>query len=93
MKTSATAAREVPGAIRPPGLFKQILYWILDLDDEATLEEGRRRMWSRRGFLASLTPEQLELMRNYDGPEVHGPPLTRRERRDLERRMAAREQK
>jgi hypothetical protein len=73
-------------------LFKRILYWILDLDDEATLEEGRRRMWSRPGFFASLTPEQLEMIRNYDGPENLGPPLTRRERRDLERRMAAWEQ-
>lgn len=93
MKTNATAVTGAPGAVRPPGLLKQVLYWILDLDDEATLEEGRRRMWSRRGFLASLTPEQLEMMRNYDGPENLGPPLTKRERRDLERRLAARNQK
>jgi hypothetical protein len=92
MKTSTSAATDSPQAIRRPGFFKRILYWILDLDDEATLEEGRRRLRSARRFLPSLTPEQLEFMRTYDGPEVHGPPLTRRERRDLERRIAARNQ-
>ena len=55
-------------------------------------EEIRRRIRSKPGIIESLTPEALEYLRNYDGPEVHGPPLTERERRDRERRMAARNQ-
>lgn len=93
MKTNVTAVTDVPGAIRPPGLLERILYWILNLDDEATHERGRRRLRSARRFLPSLTREQLEMMGNYEGSENLGPPLTRRERRDLERRMAAWEQK
>lgn len=72
------------------GFFKNLLYWILDLDDEITLEEGRARLRNSPGFFASLTPEQMEMIRSYDGPENSGPPLTKRERRDLERRLAAR---
>ena len=56
-------------------------------------EEIRRRIRSKPGIIDSLTPDALEYIRNYDGPEVHGPPLTKRERRELERRMAARSQK
>jgi hypothetical protein len=76
---------------RKPGFFKNLLYWILDLDDPATMDERRRRLRSRSRpvLFASMSPETLEYLRNYDGPEVHGPPLTRRERRDLERRMAS----
>jgi hypothetical protein len=54
------------------------------------MEKGLRRARSHQGFLASLKPEQLESRRNYDGPENLGPPLTRREQRDLERRLSAR---
>lgn len=70
-------------ASHPPGLFKRVLYWIMDWDDEATLEEGRRRLRSAPGFFASLTPEQLEYLRSYDGPEYLGPPATGRNRRFL----------
>ena len=87
---SAHDVLHAPATIRPPGLLKRILYWILDLDDEATIEEGLRRLRRHRGFLASLTPEQLEALRNYDGPENLGPPLTKREQRDLERRLSSR---
>lgn len=38
------------------------------------LEEARRRMWSRPGFFASLTPEEREAIFSYDGPEILGPP-------------------
>jgi len=37
-------------------------------------EEARRRIQGRPGYLASLSPEQLEAILNYDGPEVLGPP-------------------
>jgi hypothetical protein len=70
------------------GFFKNLLYWILDWDDEITLAQGRERMRSRPSFLASLPPETLEYLRNYDGPENMGPPLTRRERRLLAERLS-----
>ena len=90
MKTGiqATVMTRSPSAVRRPGFFKNLLYWILDLDDPATLEEGRRRLRSAPRYFDTLSPEALEYIRNYDGPENHGPPLTRRERRDLERRLA-----
>lgn len=89
METMTAAMPQVPEPARPHGLLKRILYWVLDLDDPATLDEGIRRMRSAPGFFASLPPETLEFIRNYDGPENLGPPLTRRERRDLERRQAS----
>lgn len=79
-----------PTAARRPGFFKNLLYWLLDIDDPAFIDAGIQRMRSAPSFLARLSPEQLELIRSYDGPENLGPPLTRREQRDLERRMAAR---
>jgi hypothetical protein len=51
-------------AARRPGFFKNLFYWIMDWDDEATLEEGVRRMRSAPGFLASLPPETLEYLRS-----------------------------
>jgi hypothetical protein len=36
-------------------------------------EEARRRIRSRPGYLASLSPEQLEAILDYDGPEILGP--------------------
>lgn len=89
MKTGIPAVMHAPKVIRPDGFLKRLLFWILDLDDEATIEAGRRRLRSSPGFFASLPPETLEYIKSYDGPENHGPPLTRRERRDLERRRSA----
>jgi hypothetical protein len=53
-------------------------------------EEIRRRIRSKPGIIDSLSPEALEYLRNYDGPENSGPPLTRRERRLLAERMSKR---
>ena len=36
-------------------------------------EEIRRRMRSKPGIIDSLSPEALEFLRNYDGPEHLGP--------------------
>lgn len=36
-------------------------------------EEAERRLRSRPGFIASLTPEQIEAIKAYDGPEALGP--------------------
>lgn len=90
MTTQETVAAPAPRRLGILGFFKNLLYWILDLDDEITLEEGRARLRNSPGFFASLTPEQVEMIRNYDGPENFGPPLTKRERHDLERRLGAR---
>lgn len=90
MKTPATvAATPASAAPRRNGLLARIINWILDIDD-LTPDEARERMRSKPGFFASLSPEQLEMIRSYDGPENFGPPLTKRERLDLERRLAAR---
>jgi hypothetical protein len=78
-----------PATPRRTGFFKNLLYWLLDIDDPAFLDAGIQRMRNAPGFLASLSPEALEHIRRYDGPENHGPPLTRRERRALEQRLAA----
>lgn len=80
MKTSTTIASPVPPAARTPGLLARLRDWLWDLDDLSP-EEARRRMRSKPGFLATLSPEVLEELRSYDGPENMGPPLTRKERR------------
>lgn len=89
MDTASTLVTESGLAPRSPGFFKNLLYWLLDIDDPAFIDAGIQRMRSAPGYFASLTPEQMELIRSYDGPENLGPPLTRRERRAWERRLAA----
>lgn len=86
MKTSVSTLARPAQAMRSRGLVARIRAWLLD---EVTAEEARQRLHGKPGYFASLSPAALEYMRNYDGPEVHGPPLTTRERRDLERRMVA----
>ena len=49
-------------------------------------------MRSKPGIIDSLTLETLEMIRTYDAPMNSGPLLTKRERRDLERRIASRGQ-
>jgi hypothetical protein len=80
MKTTTTIAPPAPPAARQAGFLARARDWLWDLDD-LSLEEARRRMRSRPGFLAALSPEVLEELRSYDGPENLGPPLTRKERR------------
>ena len=45
-----------------------------------TLEVARARMLSKPGLFASLSKEAIEALRNWDGPEVLGPP--RKEERE-----------
>jgi hypothetical protein len=73
MKTIPTATTRAGSAPRRQGLLRGIIHWVLDIDDIAP-EEARERMSRGRSFLDSLTPEQLEYLRNYDGPEYLGPP-------------------
>lgn len=70
------------------GFFKNLLYWILDWDDEITLAQGRDRMRNSPGLIDSLTPEQLEYIRNYDGPENLGPRFTERQLRRIVKRLS-----
>jgi hypothetical protein len=90
MELGATLVTHTPTAAGKPGFFRNLLYWLLDIDDPAFLEAGVQRMRNAPGFLDSLSPEALEHIRSYDGPENLGPPLTRRERRALEQRQALR---
>ena len=79
MSNDAEAAPPTPEHLRQPGLFKRILYWVLDIDD-LTPEEARARMLSKPGFFDSLTPEQLEYLTTHEGPDYLGPPITNRNR-------------
>jgi hypothetical protein len=69
-----------PKSHRPSGLFRRILDWILDRDDEALMEERRRRLWSAAGIRSLLNPEALEMMRNGEEPERSGGPAPERRR-------------
>jgi hypothetical protein len=86
MKTAVSTMARPAQAMPSRGLVARIRAWLLD---EVTAEEARQRLQGKSGYFALLSPEAVDYMRNYDGPEVHGPSLTKRERRDLERRMAA----
>jgi hypothetical protein len=88
MKPSDSAVSQpVPHAIAPPlGMLARIRR-ALNLEPPSR-EEIRRRVRSKPGIFDSLSPEALEYLRNYDGPENSGPPLTRRERRLLAERLS-----
>jgi hypothetical protein len=53
--------------------------------EQPSREEIRRRIRSKPGLYARLSPEALEYLRTYDGPEFLGPPDTPR-RPDLDYR-------
>jgi hypothetical protein len=82
MTTQDTFAPPLPKRRGIRGFFKNLLYWILDIDD-ITPEEARERMRNSPGFFGSLTPEQLEYLRTHEGPDYLSPPLTKRNRRFL----------
>ena len=44
------------------------------MTEESAREEARRRIRSKPGFFASLSPEALEMIRTCDGPERLGDP-------------------
>ncbi|HEX2076218.1 MAG TPA: hypothetical protein VHG08_00865 [Longimicrobium sp.] len=62
---------------RRPSLLARLRHW-LENYDAPTREEAWRRINSKPGFLSSLSPEALEYIKNYDGPENMGPPHPRR---------------
>ena len=73
MKASTTAIPQANphSAAAPKGLFARIRR-ALGLEPPSR-EELRRRMRSKPGLYDSLSPEALEYLRNYDGPEHLGP--------------------
>jgi hypothetical protein len=87
VNTTTPLVSPSPQAVPARGLFTRI-WRALAFFQEPSIEEGLRRMGRRPGPLDSLSPEALERLRTYDGPENSGPPLTKRERRDLEERLA-----
>lgn len=89
METGATAMTHDASVPRRLGFLARVLYWILDLDEPGVIEERIRQRRGAPGYFASLPPGALAYSRSYTGPENLGPPLTERERRDRERRLAS----
>jgi hypothetical protein len=85
MKVSTILAQP-PRALSSRGFWARIRAWLMD---EVTAEEARRRIRSHPGYLETLSLEALDYMRNYDGPENMGPPLSRRERRQMAERLSS----
>ncbi|HEU4884994.1 MAG TPA: hypothetical protein VFT45_22230 [Longimicrobium sp.] len=71
MKNAITAIDSPSGATGTQGILARLRE---ALTDGPTREEARRRLRSKPGFFASLSPEALEMIRNCDGPERIGPP-------------------
>jgi hypothetical protein len=69
----------VPGARRKPGFVARIVEWVMD--DAPSREEARRRIRSKPGFFATLSPEARAAVLSDDGPDCLGPPVTERNRR------------
>lgn len=70
--------------------FARLREWIWDVE-APTREEARRRILSKPGFFESMSPETLAYLQSYDGPEHLGLPPTEEERRDLDKRLPARD--
>jgi hypothetical protein len=69
----------VPAARRKPGLVARLVAWVVD--DAPSREEARRRIRSKPGFFATLSPEARAAVLGGDGPDYLGPPVTARNRR------------
>lgn len=76
MKTMPMHFSQSVPAHRTHGIRARVLQWLVD--DAPSREEARRRIRSKPGLLASLSPEALHYIRNYDGPENMGPAAPRR---------------
>jgi hypothetical protein len=68
-----TRARRLPGVHPGWGIRRIRRSWCSPLL-LPSIEEAERRMRSRPGFIASLTPEQIAMLTTYDGPEIWGDP-------------------
>jgi hypothetical protein len=63
MRISTDAMMHTTETVRPHGFFKRLLFWIMDWDDPAFIEEGRRRLYRSRNLFDTLPPEALEHLR------------------------------
>jgi hypothetical protein len=76
MEEQAPPARRAKHRVKAPGLLNRLRYDI----PAPTPEVARARILSKPGFFASLSKEAIEVLKNWDGPEVLGPP--RKEERE-----------
>jgi hypothetical protein len=72
-RASAAPIFASPAPPRHPDAFSWGERLMLRLMGLPPIEEVEERMRGYRGFIASLTPEQIAAMDAYDGPEVLGP--------------------
>jgi hypothetical protein len=68
--------RRAKQRVKSRGLLNRLRYDI----PAPTPEVARERILSKPGFFASLSKEAIEMWRNYDGPEVIGPPRKKDDR-------------
>jgi hypothetical protein len=66
-----------PESGKPLGVFAR-LRRALAPSEEEWLEEARRRMRSKPGFISSLSPEVLEMLRQNDDIDIMGGPAPKR---------------
>jgi hypothetical protein len=71
MEKQAPPARRAKHRVKARGLLNRLRYDI----PAPSPEVARARILSKPLFFASLSAEAIEMWRNYDGPEVLGPPL------------------
>ena len=70
MEKQAYSARRAKHRVKASGLLNRMR----DNIPAPTLEVARARIRSKPGFFESLSEEALEILKNWDGPEVLGPP-------------------
>ncbi|HLM67745.1 MAG TPA: hypothetical protein VK358_09470, partial [Longimicrobium sp.] len=76
MGKQAQSVRRAKHRVKARGLLNRLRYDI----PAPSLEVARARILSKPGLFASLSKEAIEILRNWDGPEVLGPP--RKEERE-----------
>lgn len=75
MKKNSNAIAREKMRPRPRGVFRRFASLGRDVPDPPiSIEEIRRRLRSVPSFFDTLSPEALEVIRNWKGPEVMGPP-------------------
>ncbi len=76
MGKGAQSVRRAKHRVKASGLLNRMR----DNIPAPTREVARARIASKPGLFASLSKEAIQALRNWDGPEVHGPP--RKEERE-----------
>lgn len=70
MEKQAQPARRAKHRVKARGLLNRLRYDI----PAPTPEVARARILSKPGFFASMSKEAIEMWKDFDGPEVLGPP-------------------